>query len=356
MKIPKAFNNILIVRTDRIGDVVLTTPSIKALREAYPTSRISVLVTPATVDLVSGNPYVDNVLLDDRKGKHKGPFGFLRLAREIRLKQFDLAIIFHTKRRYNLISLLARIPCRLGYKNNKFGFLLTHPLKDFRPLGEKHEAEYCMDVLKAIGVKNDVLDVFVPLQKEAEEWMFNWMQENNLKSNGFIAIHPGASDQTKCWPTSSFAQLIDRLSERYSLKIVLIGSSQTVSVAQEILQQTKYASSFLNLTGKTTLAQMVSLLRRTRLLISNDSGPVHVAAGVGVSVISLFLRNQPGINAERWKPLGPKTFVLSNKQGEEIKLDAQGKPLSGLSGSIKVEDVLALVEQLFQKDNQYEIF
>ena len=166
MKTPRIFNNILIVRTDRIGDVVLTTPAIKALRETYPVSRISVLVSPATFDLVNGNPYLDEILVDDRCGRHKGLLGFNRLVSEIRLKQFDLAVIFHTKRRYNLACWLARIPYRLGYKNNKFGFLLSHPIKDVRPLGKKHEAEYCLDVLKAIDIENNDLDVFVPWQKE----------------------------------------------------------------------------------------------------------------------------------------------------------------------------------------------
>ena len=341
MKTLKIFNNILIVRTDRIGDVVLTTPAIKSLRKAYPFARICVLVTAATADLVNGNPYVDEVLVDDREGRHKGLFGSLRLIREIRLKQFDLAIIFHTKRRYNLACYLSRIPYRLGYKNEKFGFLLSHPLKDPRALGEKHEAEYCQDVLKAIGIENDDLDVFVPYQKAAEEWMSQWMQENNLKANDFITIHPGASDVNKCWPTANFSLLMDRLAERYALKIVLIGSPQTAPVSAEILRQTHKNSQVLDLTGKTSVAQMVSLLRRTRLLISNDSGPVHVAAGVGASVISLFMRNQPGINSERWKPLGPMSFILDNKQ----------QP-----GSISVDNVLELVDQIFQKDGQYEIF
>ncbi len=335
----KTFKNILIVRTDRIGDVVLTTPAIKAICQSCPSSRISIIVTPATYDLVNGNPYVDEVLVDYVQGRHKGLFGFLRLAREIRLKKFDLAIIFHTKRRYNLACYIAGIPCRLGYKNKKLGFLLTLPLKDVRPLGTKHEAEYCMDVLKAIGIEKHDLDIFVPLQKEAEGWMFNWMRENNLKPNEFITIHPGASDPAKCWPTANFALLMDRLAERYALKIVLIGSPQTMPSAQEILRQTQKTSQFLNLTGKTSLAQMVSLLRRSRLLISNDSGPVHVAAGVGTSVISLFLRDQPGINAERWKPLGSKSFILGNNPS-----------------SFSVENVLELIGQIFQKNSQYEIF
>jgi len=341
MKLPTTFNNILIIRTDRIGDVVLTTPAIKALRQAYPTARISILVTPATFDLVNGNPYLDEILVDDREGKHKGLFGFLRLVGEIKLKKFDLTIIFHTKRRYNLACCLARIPHRLGYKNNKFGSLLTHPLNDTRALGEKHEAQYCMEVLKVIGIENNDLDVFVPVQKEAEIWAQNWMQENNLKPNEFITIHPGSSDQAKCWPTANFALLMDRLLANYTLKIVLIGAQQTFPTSEEILRQTRKASEIINLTGKTSLSQTASLLRRSRLLISNDSGPVHLAAGVGGSVISIFMRNQPGINSERWKPLGPRGFILDNKQ----------QP-----GSISVDNVLELTEQIFQKNNQYEIF
>jgi heptosyltransferase II len=344
MKLPKTFHNILIIRTDRIGDVVLTTPAIKALRQAYPGARISILVTPATDELVNGNPYLDEIMVDDRSGQHKGLFGFIRLVREISLKKFDLAIIFHTKRRYNLTAYLAGISYRLGYKNDKLGFLLNFPLKDFRARGEKHEAEYCTDVLKAIGIQNDDLDVFVPMQKEAEEWAAQWMQENNLRSNEFIVIHPGASDPAKCWPALNFAQLMDRLAERYPFKIVLIGSPQTKVVSTAIFGQIRKASQILDLTGKTSLAQMVSLLRRSRLLISNDSGPVHVAAGVGGSVISLFMRDQPGINAERWKPLGAKGFILKSI------------PTVGQPGSISVDQVLELADQILQKNNQYEIF
>ena len=339
MKTPKTFQNILVIRTDRIGDVVLTTPAIKAIRQSLPGSRISVLVTPATFDLVNGNPYVDEILLDERQGRHKGLFGFFRLVREIHLKRFDLVIIFHTKKRYNLACYAARIPWRLGYKNEKFGFLLSLPLKDTRPSGEKHEAEYCMDALKAIGIENTDLDLFVPTQKEAEAWAVNWMQENNLSSNGFIAVHPGSSDPAKCWPAADFALLIDRLIELYGLKIILIGSAQTAALAALIQQKTRRSSEVLNLTGKTSVAQMASLLRRARLLISNDSGPVHVAAGVGIGVISLFMRDQPGINKERWKPLGPKSFVLVN-----------------VPAPISVENVLEITGKIIQANSQYEIF
>ena len=116
-------NNILIVRTDRIGDVVLTTPVFKALRKVYPAARIAVLVKPATVDLVKGNPYIDEVIVDDPLGVNRGIIGALRLARAIRRHHFDTAFIFHTKRRYNVACFLAGVSQRIGYKNNKLSLI-----------------------------------------------------------------------------------------------------------------------------------------------------------------------------------------------------------------------------------------
>ncbi len=346
----KPLKNILIIRTDRMGDVVLTTPVFKALRKAYPEARISALVTPSTYDLVNGNPYVDEVFIDDRKGAHKDLFGFLQLAHDIRERQFDAAFIFHTKRRYNLACYAAGVPIRVGYKNNKFGILLTHPVIDTRHRGLQHEAQYCLDVLAALGIEDQGLDLFVPAQKEAEVWAAQWFEENHLKPNDVIAIHPSASDPTKCWPTKSFADLIQSLSQRYQLKVVLVGGKESVPLAGEIMRLC--AAPVLDMSGRTNLAQTVALLRRCRLLISNDSGPVHVAAATGIHVISLFLRNQPGINPERWKPLGPRGYVLANKPGEAIQLDAKGKTASGKFDSITVEEVLDLIEEILRKDNQ----
>ena len=328
----KRFDNILIIRTDRIGDVVLTTPTIKALRKAYPMSQISILVAPSTKDLVWPSPYLDEVLLDERKGRHRGLIGLLQLARDIRRRSFDAVFVFHTKRRYNLISFLAGIPFRIGYRNEKWGFLLTNPIKDIRPLGQKHETQYCLDVLKEIGVEVKDIDFFISTQKEAENWAGNWLNSQDVKSGEIIAIHCGSSDPVKCWSVEKFAKLIDSLQQRYHLKIVLIGSVDTVERSNQIKQLTSLKP--LDLTGQTSLAQTVSLLRRCRLLISNDSGPVHIAAAVGIHVISLFMRDQPGINPERWKPLSDKGLYLYS------------------AGGLEITDVLENVERIFRKDHQ----
>lgn len=342
------YKNILIIRTDRIGDVVLTTPAIEAIRKNFPQAKISVLVTAQTQDLVKGNPYIDEVLVDDRAGKHFGMSGFWILSSEIHARRFDVVFVFHTKKRTNFMCFNARIPERIGYKDKNYGYFLTQGFPDPRASGEKHESEYCLDLLRAMGLKVDSPSMFLPLQPEAEEWADDWFKNNGLHSfSKVVAVHPTASDPTKCWPVASFAQLIDQLVSGQGCSVVLCGGKGTAVLAQEI--RSRSTQPFLDLTGKTTVAQTASLLKRCRLLISNDSGPVHVAAAAGIYVISLFLRNQPGINPERWKPLGPKGFVLANKPEEAVQLDHSGQVASGLMDSITVDQVAHLAAEILQK-------
>lgn len=334
----KSFKNILVVRTDRIGDVVLTSPAFKVLRESFPYAKISVLVTPTTKELVEGNPNIDHVLVDDRKDEHGGVFGFWRLMNSLREKRFDCAIIFHTKRRANALCFFAGIPTRVGYRNNKWGFLLTDPVADKRHEGIKHESQYCLDVIRHLGVTVGSGVVFLPLQKEAEEWAEAWLKEQKilLLKDSLIAVHPGASGPEKQWTKAGFSQVIQQLIDKYSAKVVMIGSSDIQPVAQEI--QMLAQRPVWDLTGKTTVSQMASLLKRCTFLISNDSGPVHVADAVGTPVISIFTRNQPGINSARWKPVSGRGRVLSPA------LQKPGAPPE----NVPVQDVLEAVDALFK--------
>ena len=227
----------------------------------------------------------------------------------------------------------ALVPQRVGYKNDKFGGLLTHPVKDTRHQGLKHEAEYCLDLLMSAGIEQAGLDVFIPAHKDDETWAANWFAANGITPGELIAFHPGASDAVKLWPAASFARLAEDLTRRYAAKIVLIGGPETGGIAAEIISSSKV--SILDMTAKTTVGQMAGILRRCRLLVSNDSGPLHVGAAAGTHVIGLFLRDRPGINPDRWRPLGPKAFFLVDKDG-----------------SIPVEEVLGLAEQIFRQDSQ----
>jgi lipopolysaccharide heptosyltransferase II len=343
------YQNILIVRTDRIGDVVLTTPTIHALRQALPQARLSILVAPATQDLVKGNPDLNQILLDDRRAMHQGLGGFLKLVNEIRRERFDAAIILHTKKRTNLLCFLAGIPLRIGYQNAKWGFLLNHPIEDTRHHGTKHEADYCLDVLKALGlnIKPHPLTLFVPVQPSAEQWAQQIFQQQGFSpTDKIFALHPGASDPSKQWPAKRFVELVEALSGRYAGRFILVGADNVKPIAQTICSSTKVP--ILNLAGQTTVSQMASLFKRCTMLISNDSGPVHVAAGVGTPVVSIFTRNQPGINAQRWKPLGSKSRFITVPLDNTLSFAKAGPHDPKYLELIQTHEVLEEVDALFK--------
>ncbi len=306
--------SILIIRTDRIGDVVLSTPTITAVRKAFPSAFIAAVVSPETKEIVAQNPHLNEVIIYDKKSKHRGILQTLRFAMWLRKKRFDLALILHSTNRINLVSFLARIPKRVGYARRKMDFLLTDRLEYKKRLGEKHETEYSLDVLRSIGIKADMSPLVMSVKKEDEKNIDDLLKESGLKKGEkFIVLHPGASSISKMWPKGNFARTADILAEKFSMRAVLISSPEQVRIGEETSALMKNKPLFL--CGKTSLGELAVLFKRADLFISNDSGPVHIACAVGVRVISIFSRNEKGLSPARWGPLGAKTVTLHKDVG-----------------------------------------
>ncbi len=333
------FRNILVVRADRMGDVVLTVPAIRALKKAFPAARVSVWLDASTRPLLQGLPFIDEILCEDKTRGWPGYFSFIQTLRR---KQFDLAVVFHTKRHTNAACALAGIPQRLGYRNNKNGWLLTRPVEDRRHFGEKHEVEYCLDLLQGVGVRANDLSLELARDPAADAWARDFVAKE-LAGEPFLAIHADASCDTRLWPASSYARLIDSLKGR-GLKIVLVGRREAGDCARDICRQVAYP--VVDMTAKTSLGQLVSLFRLARAVISNDSGPVHVAAAAGAPTVSIFLRRQPGINPERWRPLGPNTRIVLPPSGQEVRVDRHSRVISGAFDAITPEKVLAALNEI----------
>lgn len=333
------FKNILVVRTDRMGDVILTVPAMRALRKTFPLAKIALWIDKSTKEIVDELPFIDEIILED---KTCGWLGYFRHIAFLKRKKFDLAVVFHTKKRTNAACFLAGIPYRLGYKNNKFGFLLNRPVVDKRHLGKKHEAEYCIDLLRDIGVNSEDLRLQIARHKEADIWAGHFFIEHNLSGRPVIAIHPSASCPTRFWPVDFYADLTSRLIQESKATVIIVGNHLVQPAASKIIAHA--GSQAIDATGQTSLSQLISLLSLCRALISNDSGPAHLAAALGIPVISLFLRSQPGINPLRWRPLGINSVLIQNKKGEEIILDSNGKIINGRFDSITVDEVFLKVQ------------
>jgi len=330
---------ILILRTDRIGDVVLSTPVITAARKAFPDAYIAVMVSPQTREIVTGNPYLNEVIVYDKRLKHRGIFKTLGFIARLKKKRFDLVLILHSTLRVNCISFLAGIPKRVGYARGKMDFLLTHKLEYKKRLGEKHESEYSLDVLRSIGVKACPSPLVVPIKKEYERNIDDLLKSSGLEDGEkFIVLHPGASCPSKMWPQENFARVGDSLAERFGLKVVLVSSPDQVKIGKTIRGIMKNRPLFL--CGKTSLGELGALFKKASLFISNDSGPVHVACAVGVPVISIFGRNEKGLSPTRWKGLSDKNIVLHKDVGCSKCLAHNCKKGFLCLKSVTVEDVL----------------
>ncbi|MFA6078296.1 MAG: lipopolysaccharide heptosyltransferase II [Candidatus Omnitrophota bacterium] len=312
----KRYKNILMVRLDRIGDVLLSTPAIKAVRDAYPESRISFMTRPYDEDVVRGNPYLNDVIIYDKNGKEKGLFGNLKFIAEIFKRRYDLAIILHPTFRTHLIVYLSLIPERLGY-DKKGAFLLTRKVPHTKQFGLKHEIDYTLDLLTYIGIEPKERKLYMPVNNESDLKIKDIFSANGIgPGDKVLTINPGASCPSKRWKPENFAIVADELSDKYGMKVCLISGKEDEQFAAQVAAGMKRKA--VNLAGMTTVADIASVLRNSRLFISNDSGPVHIACAVGTPVVAIFGRSDRGLSPDRWGPSGRNDIALHKDAGCEI--------------------------------------
>ncbi len=304
---------ILIIRLDRLGDVILSTPVLQALRQQFPHAHIVMMVRPACEDVVHGNPYLNDVIVYDKDGKHRNAWKTIRFARKLRQHDFDTALVLHPSNRSHWIPYLAGIPIRIGY-DRKWARLLTHRLPHRKQEGEQHEAAYTLEMLRVFGITPSAPRPHVPLSAHAVQRIAALLADASVQpSEAVVAMHPSASCISKRWMPERFAQVADRLAAEQGLRICLVAGKEDAVFAQRVLRAMRQPA--IDFSGRLTVAELAALLHRCRLLISNDSGPVHVAAAVGTPVVDIFGRNQRGLSPMRWGPLGEGHIILHKEVG-----------------------------------------
>ncbi|MDP2980770.1 MAG: lipopolysaccharide heptosyltransferase II [Candidatus Omnitrophota bacterium] len=305
---------ILITRTDRMGDVVLSLPAIKAVRKAFPDAYIAIMVQPRIDDLLKGNPDIDEVIVYDKNKENKGILRNISFIKQLRSKRFDMALIFHTTKRINLICFLAGIPRRIGYARGKADFFLTDKIKYTKKFGEKHEAEYSLDILRHLGINPEFSLPVIYVQNEDERKAESMLKNLNVRPiEKFAILHPGASCVSKMWPLENFARIGDMLIENLKIKVMINLAPDQAGLGEKVRDMMNSKPVFF--CEPTALGELAALFKKASLVISNDSGPVHVASGVGVPVISIFGRNQKGLSPVRWRPLGNKAIAIHKDVG-----------------------------------------
>jgi len=268
--------------TNWIGDAVMTTPAMGALRANFPAAEIVVVANPLVAELFRYHPYCDRVLVYDKKGIHHGLKGLLRFCGELRRERFDLAVLLQNAVEAAIMAFFARVPRRAGYATDGRGLLLTHPVSLGADERRLHHTRYYLQMLEALDIRGG--DGLLRLDCSADE--LTWARE--LLGEGMPAvINPGAAyGSAKRWYPERFAEVGNRLVEEFGVRIVLTGGPGETEIGRDIAAALKAAP--INLIGKTSVRQMMAVLSLSRLVVTNDSGPMHVAAAFGVPIVAVF--------------------------------------------------------------------
>lgn len=334
---------ILIVAVNWLGDLLFMTPAIRSIRRAHPDSHIVCLVAPRGLDLLAGNPHLNEVIAWE---EGRGVAGWLKifpLARRLRAGRFDTAFLFHRSFSRTLAAWLAGIPSRIGYRTWKRGWLLTTsvepPAKD-----TAHKAEWLLRLAGAAGIVPAGMQYdagILPEDSRHAEDLLRGMKVE--RGEPLVALHAGANWKLKRWPPGCFARLADALAGKFGARVLFVGGPDDLPLIRGIAGRMRTEP--LVAVGRTTFRQMGALLARTRLLISNDSGPLHMGIAAGVPVVGLFGPTEPELTGP---PEGSKAVTLFGSIGCPVPCYRLHCPANLCMAQISVEQVVEAAGKFLQ--------
>jgi len=288
-------DRILVIKLRYVGDVLLATPVLSRLRESFPKVHLAMLVNPGTDDLVRDHPALDEVLVLERGNLARQ----WRFVRDLRRRQFDLVIDLTDADRSALLSRLSGSPMRLGYNSEGRwrGALYTQVVEADR--FAMHTVRYHLKAMEALGLAGSPGAPLLTVAPEARREADRLLQKAGVDgARPFVCLHPGARWWFKAWPAERFAALADLIQTETPAQVLFLGSDQERSLESQIADRMK--TPLRSLIGKTSLRALAAVLERAALMVSNDNGPMHMAAALGVPVIGLFGPSDPAI----WGPWG----------------------------------------------------
>jgi len=298
---------ILLARTDRIGDVVLSTSCLDPLRATFPDREIDFYVQPPLADLLQADPVATVVSCSNpRSGKGFSPARVLQWREFFRRRNYGLALFLQPDNDLQLAAVLARIPIRIGYRIQWTRWALNRTIPYRRHRGEKHETDYNFELLSQAGCQ--VGDP--PLPRVVETVKMRAKSQALTKECPYVVFHPTAFGAKPTWPMHHFQKLAGELADRYSWDIRLIGDQPMPTLQKKLQSQVGGKVTVIDHGGRTDLQELAGLLKAARVVVGRDSGPSHLASSLAVPVVCLMGQCDPVHSPARWKPLGVQSRTL----------------------------------------------
>jgi lipopolysaccharide heptosyltransferase II len=304
---------IMIRATNWVGDAIMALPALRAVRAKFPDAQIAIVARPYVADIYRGQGICDELVAYDPSGEHRGWKGRQRLAKELRARRFDVALLLQNAFDAAWLVWRAGIPQRIGYARDGRSLLLTKAIPvPNRGAIRAHEKFYYLELLRRAGwieaFEDDThiaLQVPIADRQRAEQTLVNaGARPNRLR----VAVGAGASyGSAKCWPPERFAKVLDGIAADTNADVILFGTAAEVPVSTAIASELQRPP--IDLTGKTPIAELPALLSQCHLFLGNDSGAMHVAAAVGLPVVAVFGPTDP----EGTAPVTPRATIVQQK-------------------------------------------
>jgi lipopolysaccharide heptosyltransferase II len=290
---PDSPKRILLVKTHAIGDTIMITPSIKALRNKYPNAHIGLLTGLSSMRIIQGNTDIDELLAFDETALFAPkPTEIIKLIHRVRMKKFDMAFIFQYSSLIHLLVKAFGIPFRIGFDKDGSGFSLTRSVS-WDITDKRWTGDVFLDIVSLAGAKITDKRLRINISGDDIKFADTFLKSNSVTDkNILVGIFPGGGKNTrdtvyqKRWGIEKYAAIIDMLSAHYNAKIIVFGSSDEETLVSWLIKLSH--TEIINICGKTNLKQLSALVKRCFLLITNDSAPLHIAIAMDTPTVSLF--------------------------------------------------------------------
>lgn len=304
------FYNILIIRTDRIGDVVLTTPAIKLLHDHYPSARISFLTREYAAPLLHHHKFLDEVILYQPDTIHRGFRGHLLLGKTLKKKSFDLAFMMHPKAGLALSLWMAEIPFRIGTGFRWYSFLFNKKIYEHRKYGLKHELEYNLALLNGFVPSlpaQDKIEFSFRVDERLEKLKQQALPEEQIPGR-YMIVHPGSGESAPRLPAEMFSRIVSYLTQMTDLSIILVGDTSEEPLLEMVKSGAENAKG-LKVVCNWDLETYMAVISGSSLFISNSTGPLHIARAFDIPIVAFYCPAIP-CSPNRWGPYNRLDSVI----------------------------------------------
>lgn len=316
MKFIKPFkiNKILLIRPEMMGDIILLTPIISAIKKYYPQSQIYMLLQSPMEEVIKNNNEISGYILTKKNLSFKEILG---LSYKIRKEKFDISIVFEDNPtpQFAYLSLLSRIPIRIGDKSRiLYGWIYNYGVWIDSSDKTKHHVELYLGLLEPLGIKDCYMPLKININKDAEKKILKILphKENNQK---FIGIHIGTGGGNRALLPETYAQISDLIQEKLCCKVFLIGGKREIKTLDKIKGLAR--RSFIDMVDKLSIQELFALIKNLDLFIGVDSGPLHAAAAFKIPIIAIYTAND--VNPARWLPWMTKSKVIKSRNDCRLK-------------------------------------